>query len=74
MLLISIKNNRDGNFYRLGYKNITDVSKEKHIRLYEGNRWPHGNMTGRYMREVQIVLGKEVNLQKKTGQFIKPLI
>ena len=31
---------------------------EKHIRLYEGNRWHEGNMTGKYMREVQTMLAK----------------
>lgn len=29
---------------------------EKFIRLYEGNRWHEGNMTGKYMREVQSML------------------
>ncbi len=29
---------------------------EKYIRLYEGNRWYHGNLTGQYMREVQAML------------------
>jgi len=31
---------------------------EKHIRLYEGNRWNHGNLTGKYMRETQTLLEK----------------
>jgi hypothetical protein len=31
---------------------------EKHIRLYEGNRWHEGNMTGKYMRETQALLAK----------------
>jgi len=31
---------------------------EKHIRLYEGNRWHQGNLTGKYMREVQTMLEK----------------
>lgn len=29
---------------------------EKYIRLYEGNRWYHGNLTGKYMMEVQRML------------------
>lgn len=31
---------------------------EKYIRLYEGNRWHQGNLTGKYMREVQTMLAK----------------
>ncbi len=29
---------------------------EEYIRLFEGNRWHEGNMTGKYMREVQTML------------------